>query len=88
MTPKQAKLAKSLRAEIATLTDRRALTEDCRLAEHDSVEALIAQQAAWELIEEHRNKATFYYESVLDLTILIGRLARKLADLTQPDEPA
>jgi hypothetical protein len=88
VTPKQAKLAKSLRAEIATLTDRRALTEDCRVAEQDSVDALIAQGATWELIEEHRNKATFYYESVLDLTILVGRLARKLADLAKPDEPA
>lgn len=81
MTPKQAKDARLLRAEIKTLRDRQDLTEDCYRAHQDSVDTLIAQEADWTLVEENRDKATFYYESYLDLIILIGKLSRKLSEM-------
>lgn len=83
MTPKSAKEARLIREEIKQLMDRRDLVEDCWKGHQDAVDNLIAQKATWELIEEDRDKATFYYESYLDLTILIGKLARKLDDLTK-----
>jgi hypothetical protein len=63
----------------ATLRPRD-LVEDCFKAEAERVDNLIAQKAKWNLVEEARDKATFYFESYLDLTILIGRQAQKLGD--------
>jgi hypothetical protein len=71
-----------LRAEIEQLYDRRDLVEDCWRAEIDTVDNLIAAEGGLGPRRgEHRDKATFYFESYLDLTILIGRLTRKLGDL-------
>lgn len=75
--------AESLRREIKTLYDRRDLIEDCWKSDQDAVLALVQQNAADLLIEQHRDKATFYHESYLDLTIYIGKLTRKLSDLTK-----
>lgn len=70
-----------LRGEIDQLRNRRVLVEECWRAEIDTVDNLIRQKAAWDLVETHRDKATFYFESFLDLTVLIGRLTHKLTDL-------
>lgn len=71
---------KAIREDIQQLYDRRDLVEDCFKAEAERVDNLIAQKAKWTLVEEARDKATFYFESYLDLTILIGRQAQKLGD--------
>lgn len=83
MTPKQAKEARLLQEEIQRLQGRCDLTIEVMKQHQSSVLALIQQNASEELVEEHRNKATFYYESFLDLTIHIGRLTRKLTELTK-----
>jgi len=83
MTPKQAKELRLLRAEIATLQGRQTMTMDCFESHQSSVIALVGQHANPELIEEHRDKATFYYESFLDLTIHIGKLIKKTVDLAK-----
>lgn len=70
-----------LEGEIRTLSDRNQLIVDCFASHQASVTSLIAQNADWYVVEEHRDKATFYYESFLDLTILIGRKVRRLMEL-------
>jgi hypothetical protein len=83
MTAADRSEAQTLQDEITALSDRNQLLVDCFTSHQSSVLALISQNADWALIEEHRDKATFYYESFLDLMILIGRKMRRLGELTQ-----
>lgn len=72
-----------LRKEIKTLQDRADLTADTFASFQSSVVSLIFQDTTDEVIEEHRDKATFYYESFLDIHIRIGKLTRRLAELNK-----
>lgn len=83
MTPAQKLEADRLQKEIKTLQDREQLTADTFKSFQSSVFSLIAQGASGELIEENRDKATFYYEAFLDLHIHIGKLTRQLSELTK-----
>lgn len=81
MTPKQAKEVRLINEEIQRLQGRNDLTLEVMKEHQSSVFALLQQGAAEALIEEHRDKACFYYESYLDITIHIGRLTRKLSEI-------
>ena len=72
-----------LRKEIKTLQDRAELTADTFTSLQSSVVALAFQDVSDEVMEEHRDKATFYYEAFLDINILIGKLTRKLSALSK-----
>lgn len=72
-----------LRKEIKTLQDRADLTADTFACIQSSVVSLAFQDTSDEVIEENRDKATFYYESFLDINIRIGKLTRKLAELSK-----
>lgn len=72
-----------LRKEIETLQDRAEMTADTFTSFQSSVVALVYQDATDEVIEENRDKATFYYEAFLDINIRIGKLTRKLAELSK-----
>lgn len=72
-----------LRKEIKTLQDRAEMTADTFASFQSSVVSLVFQDVADEVIEENRDKATFYYEAFLDINIRIGKLTRKLATLSK-----
>ncbi|UTC29130.1 hypothetical protein BAMBUS_00470 [Brevundimonas phage vB_BpoS-Bambus] len=72
-----------LRKEIKALQDRAELTADAFTSFQSSVVSLVFQDVSDEVIEENRDKATFYYEAFLDINIRIGKLTRKLADLSK-----
>lgn len=82
MNPKIAE-GEKLKAEIARLEARQELILEVLKDHQSSVFSLTAQEASDEIVEEHRNKATFYYESYLDISILIARLASKLVALAK-----
>ena len=83
MTPAQAAQFKELKLRIDEMHHRADLTMQVMQDNQSSVMALLKQRAKPELIEEHRNKATFYYEAYLDLLIHIGTLTHQLSDLTK-----
>lgn len=72
-----------LRKEIKTLQDRAELTADAFNSFQSSVVALVFQDIDDDVIEEQRDKATFYYEAFLDINIRIGKLTRQLAALSK-----
>lgn len=72
-----------LRKEIKTLQDRAEMTADTFASFQSSVVSLVFQDVSDEVIEENRDKATFYYEAFLDINIRIGKLTRKLSSLAQ-----
>lgn len=83
MTPEAVAEGERLKAEIDRLTNRQELVMDTMKEHQSSVFSLVAQNAHEALVEEHRDRATFYYESFLDLTINIGRLTSRLEALAK-----
>lgn len=83
MPPEKVAESQTLKAEIARLEARQELILEVLKDHQSSVFSLTAQNASDEIVEEHRNKATFYYESYLDITIHIARLGTKLIALAK-----
>lgn len=73
----------TIRADIRSLQDRADLCLEAMKENQLSVLALHQQRANPELVEEHRDRAVMYYESFLDLTLLIGKLTHQLSDLAK-----
>lgn len=67
--------------EIEHLQNRAELTCDTFQDFQSKVIHLVFNNGSDEMVEEHRDKATFYYEAFLDIQIKIGQLTRKLAAL-------
>lgn len=83
MPPEKVAESQTLKAEIARLEARQELILEVLKDHQSSVFSLSAQNASDAIVEEHRNKATFYYESYLDITIHIARLGTKLIALAK-----
>lgn len=75
--------AADLRAEIERLKHRSELTFAVCMENQSSVLSLTHQGAADALVEQHRVDALTYYEIFLDLNIHIGKLTRRLIDLSE-----
>lgn len=67
--------------EIERLQHRAELTADTFQDFQSKVIHLVFNNGSDEIVEEHRDKATFYYESFLDIQIMIGKLTRRLSAL-------
>lgn len=73
----------SLVKEIDHLQNRAELTCDTFQDFQSKVITLVFNNGSDEVVEEARDKATFYYESFLDIQIKIGKLTRRLTEITE-----
>lgn len=69
--------------EITNLQHRAELTADTYLDFQSKVIHLVFNNGTDEIVEEHRDKATFYFEAFLDIQIKIGLLSRRLTALIE-----